>query len=620
MSAGDFNEALEAVRSGDLDRAEALAKKAVAANPSANWQHLLGLILCRRGDPAAGAGWLQRASEAEPGNIAFRVAAARALVDSGRAAEVLTMPEPPPTTSAPALALWQARGEAADALGDSPASERAWRTVAAAAPNDWRAWSNLGNALAAQERWPEAADALRRAVRVNPSERPLWRNLAGALLSADCQEDALRLLDDWERLHGPAAEQAILRGRALAWLQRFEQAEQAFGLAVELAPDDPRAWMGLGLVYERTGRSDRLAELIDAAAAAGVTQGQLGYLPALRALDEGRLEEADILLDAIDPSEDPVRWYRVKSRIADRSGRYAEAFEAAAAMNRSVEGFDGWVRRGAEYRRRARVIADAVGGAGALPTLEPAPRTPVFLVGFPRSGTTLLDTFLMGHSKIEVLEELPLVSEAEKICPIEQVHSWPADALARARNAYFGALYRHIDRALDGVLVDKMPLNMLAVPLIRALFPDARFIFAQRHPCDAVLSGFMQSFAATEPMSSFLTIEGAADFYDAAMNLWTKSIKAVPVDCFTIVYEELVDDPEAALKPLIDFLGLDWEDRLLDHRSSARSRGAIVTPSYDQVTEPLSKQPVGRWRRYEQQLVPVLPVLRPWAERLGYPA
>jgi hypothetical protein len=163
-----------------------------------------------------------------------------------------------------------------------------------------------------------------------------------------------------------------------------------------------------------------------------------------------------------------------------------------------------------------------------------------------------------------------------------------------------------------------MPLNMLAVPLIRALFPGARFVFAQRHPCDCVLSGFMQSFVASEPMSSFLTIEGAADFYDAAMRLWTGSIEAMPIDSHTIIYEELVEDPEAVLKPLVQLLGLEWEDRLLDHRGSARSRGAIVTPSYDQVTKPLSTRPVGRWTRYREQLGPVLPVLLPWAERLGY--
>ena len=618
MSASDFNDALEAVRRGDLDRAEALAEKAIAAEPSANWQHLLGLIHCRRGNPAAGAEWLQRACEAEPGNIGFQVVAARALVDSGRPQEALAMPEPPPPTSAPSLALWQARAEAADAAGNSTMSERAWRTVAAAIPQDWRAWSNLGNALAMQGRWPEATDALRQASLRNPSERQLRRNLAAALLSADRPADALAVLDEWERIDGADAETAIVRGRCLAALQRFEEAERAYRQAMEHAPGEPKAWIGLGSVYERMGRSDRLGELIAGAADAGLTQEQLAYLPALHALEEGRLEEADRLLGAVDAADDPLRWYRLKSRIADWMGRYAEAFEAAEAMNRSVEGFESWVARSANYRGRLRAMA-ARAGERASQQLEPAPLTPVFLVGFPRSGTTLLDTFLMGHSKVVVLEELPLIMEAEKICPVAQVDNCSPELLTKARDAYFAGLDGHVPNGFDGVVIDKMPLNMLAVPLIRALFPGARFVFAQRNPCDAVLSAFMQSFVATEPMSSFLTIEGAADFYDAAMSVWTATVEADTLECHTIVYEDLVESPEATLKPLIEALGLEWEDDLLDHRTSARSRGTIVTPSYDQVIEPLSKGAVGRWRNYRSQLQPVLPQLFPWADRLGYP-
>ena len=96
------------------------------------------------------------------------------------------------------------------------------------------------------------------------------------------------------------------------------------------------------------------------------------------------------------------------------------------------------------------------------------------------------------------------------------------------------------------------------------------------------------------------------------------SCEALPLTIHTLVYEDLVSDPEAALKPLIDFLGLEWRAELLDHRATAKSRGAIITPSYDQVVQPLNKAPSGRWRRYEEQLAPVLPVLLPWAERLGY--
>lgn len=92
----------------------------------------------------------------------------------------------------------------------------------------------------------------------------------------------------------------------------------------------------------------------------------------------------------------------------------------------------------------------------------------------------------------------------------------------------------------------------------------------------------------------------------------------LPLQVHTIVYEELVQDPEGALSPLIQFLDIEWRDELLDHQSTALRRAPIPTPSYDQVSEPLTRKASGRWRRYEEQLAPVLSMLLPWAERLGY--
>jgi hypothetical protein len=120
-------------------------------------------------------------------------------------------------------------------------------------------------------------------------------------------------------------------------------------------------------------------------------------------------------------------------------------------------------------------------------------------------------------------------------------------------------------------------------------------------------------------MACFLDLGDSAAFYDKAMTVWSRSREALPLGVHTIVYEDLIAGPEDTLRPLVDFLGLDWREELLDHRSTAKGRGAISTPSYDQVVQPLNQRARGRWRRYEKQLEPVLPVLLPWAERLGYP-
>ena len=134
-----------------------------------------------------------------------------------------------------------------------------------------------------------------------------------------------------------------------------------------------------------------------------------------------------------------------------------------------------------------------------------------------------------------------------------------------------------------------------------------------------MLSSFLQSFALNPSMASFLDLGDAGDFYDVAMTLWTRSLDALPIQSRSVAYEELVADPESSLRPLVQFLGLDWHEEMLDHRATAMARDSIGTPSYDQVAQPLNPRASGRWRRYEDTLQPVLPLLLPWADRLGYP-
>ena len=648
----DFAEAQSAFKRGDLDRARAIAEARLARDPNLPLlQHMLGLIHCRQGSMEAGIDWLEQAAKGEPDNVAYRVMLARALIDHNRAAEALELAVPPAGTSPPDLALWHARAEAAQSLSDHANAAQAWQILCAARPDDWRSWANYGDALAGLERWPDAANALRRAWTLNPNERPLQQSFASALASAGFYEEAA---DQLKALLDAGPDDAGIRltlARLLADLGRQEdsmaQLDQAAQAAVggsasgqsdarliRIALGDRgdaseppstaelRALRELALLLERTNRMEALHNLLNEAEEAGIKRDELGYAAAAVALRDGDASEAKRLLSLEDSTTDPVRWHRLMAKILDSLSDPAGAFAAAETMNRSVSDFGGWARRGADYRRRIHSLADTVTPewTAKLRPLDPGPRRPpTFLVGFPRSGTTLLDTFLMGHPDTEVIEERHMLGAAETVIGnVAQLPLRSPGQLEQARNAYFAELDRHVDRTFPGLIVDKLPLNMLGLPAIYSLFPDARIIFAQRHPCDAVLSGFMQSFTLNDAMACFLTIDDSADFYDAAMTLFTRGRDALPLASHTLVYEELVADPGRALQPLIAFLGLEWRPELLDYRATATARGAIITPSYDQVVQPLNKAPSGRWRRYETQIEPVLPVLLPWAGRLGY--
>jgi tetratricopeptide (TPR) repeat protein len=656
---GSFKKAIEAFQSGDLDRARTLAELELAGPSAPQANHLLGLVHCLLGDAGAGAVHLKRAADAEPANAAYRIMLMRALVDSGRANEVLEMPEPAPIRSTVALEEWRARAEAADAARDADAGMTAWSKVAAAAPKDWRAWANLGNSCAAVGKWSEANDALSKAAKLNPNDLAIRRNAASALLQlnrfeeaivhltavaksqpesaadqialahvlneAQQYDEAIAAFEEARRLSGATVAIELGIGQALSAKLQFAQAEAAFGHAYELEPSNRTAVLQYGLVLDRNNKTEALAKLLDEARSNGLDEDSLSYLWAVLARREGRLQEAyEMLLRSEPHRDDPVAWYHLRAKLADRLGNPAEAFEAAAEMNRAALAIRvpaaeraEWRRKTAAYREEQHELARAITPqwASRVPLLrEPISKNVSFLLGFPRSGTTLLDTFLMGHRQIIVLEEEQLVGKAAAGLEIKDLPTKSLAFLRQVRSRYLNILSKRVGDEFAGVVVDKFPLDMGVAPLIQATFPGAPIIFMQRHPCDVVLSGFMQTFG----MVNFSSIEDAADYYDALMTIWTRSCETMELNVHTVIYEQLIEDPETVVRRAVEFLKLEWDPRILDHQRTARDRGTISTPSYDQVTEPISKAASGRWTRYREQMQPVLPLLLSWAERLGY--
>ena len=638
-----LNEALDAFNRGDLERARTLAESELGRSRSPTLQHLVGLIECRSGRIDSGIEWLRQASEAEPANIAFRVMLVRALVDSGRAQEALAASAVPQGNSPPELALLHARAEAADEAAAVPEAIEAWGRLCQAGIREWKAWANYGHALAAADRWTDAADAFQTALQLEPAEYTLRRTLSAALAKVGRHEEAADELLRWSEAAPEHEKDRFSLARLLADFEREKESVEQLDEAVRRATGRPfeesmdgliEAVKGAGgeidftslselaQLLERTNRMELLRKLLMDAEAAGIERARFAYPAAALALHDGDARAAKGLLQSSSADLDPTRWHWLKARIHDALDEPAEAFAEAEAMNRSVADRETWLARGRDYIAAVRAVADVATPewSSQVRPLDPPDRgSPVFLVGFPRSGTTLLDTFLMGHPNSVVLEEVPLLTAAQQALgdgPDLPDRS-PAD-LEKARDAYFAAMDEHVPKGFSGLVIDKFPLNMLAPRFIHTLFPDAKLIFAQRHPCDCVLSCFMQAFALNDSMASFLEIESAADFYDAAMSLWTRCTDVFPLKVHRIIYEDLVVAPEASLKPLVDFLGLDWHEELLDHRSTAKARGTISTPSYAQVTQPLTRRASGRWKRYREQLEPVLPVLMPWAQRLGY--
>ncbi|HEX8262660.1 MAG TPA: sulfotransferase, partial [Allosphingosinicella sp.] len=338
---------------------------------------------------------------------------------------------------------------------------------------------------------------------------------------------------------------------------------------------------------------------------------------------EGRTEEALALARQAPADVEPERRAQLIGKLADETGDSKTAFEAFREANAVAAEAPAAAQADPEgYQRRVQALTELVAPhwfRSWTPTSEDGRPAPVFLVGFPRSGTTLLDTVLMGHPAVAVLEEEPILEAvSEALGGFERLPGLDAAEIGRLRALYFETLDRLVPDAAARTIVDKLPLNILAAPLVHRLFPDARFVFAQRHPCDVVLSCFMQSFAINDAMANFLDLGDSARLYDLVLTFWERCRDVLPLAVHTVRYEALVEDVEGEARTLLDFLGLAWDPAVLDHRRTAEARGTISTPSYSQVIRPLYREASGRWERYRTQMAPVLPILAPWALRLGY--
>jgi hypothetical protein len=193
-----------------------------------------------------------------------------------------------------------------------------------------------------------------------------------------------------------------------------------------------------------------------------------------------------------------------------------------------------------------------------------------------------------------------------------------ASALEEIRAHYWQRVRRKIELAPQQRLVDKCPMNMTVLPLMRRLFPNARIILAIRHPCDVLLSCFLQQFRSPELALLCRDLPTLAHAYDSAFGYWYSQWPLLHPASYELFYERLTADFPAQVHQLADFLQLPWNEAMLAPGERARAKGFISTPSYAQVLESVNSRSVGRWLRYERHFEPVLPVLMPWIERWGY--
>ncbi|WP_421854661.1 sulfotransferase [Oricola sp.] len=499
-------------------------------------------------------------------------------------------------------------------------------------PRTARAHNNLGSALIALGDIKAAADSYAKAAEIDPKLADAHANLGLALIKLGRIDEgeqacrrALRIDADFALAHVNLAHAHDARGET-------EEAIACLRKAIALKPEEPGTYSNLCEIYDRMNRVEEMrATVQDAIAHCTADDPRLLYRQAQIASRDKDHAAARAFLERM--PETGMTAAITKGRLnllgktCDKLGDNAAAFAWFGRLN-------GYVRNSAEaaqwtpaaYLGEVEALAASFAGMTQKPWSDArraGPADPVFLVGFPRSGTTLLDTILRSHPRVAVIEEQPMVQEMRTLlggaADRECLQALDDEQIAGLRDAYFAALEPHAgDLSDDCLVIDKLPLNIVHAGLIERVFPRARFILALRHPCDCVLSCYMQNFQLNNAMAHFLDLDSSAILYDRAMRLWNAYRTALDLNVHEHRYEELVADFDGAIGRLLAFLGLEWDERMRDYRETAVARGRINTPSYNQVTENLYRSAAGRWENYRTEMAAVLPMLEPWAGRLGY--
>ena len=602
-------------QAGRLRRAEALYRKALQKDPDdANALHLLGVVAYQCGEVGMALRLIERALPGLPELPDVHLNYGNALCETGELSEAVA-------SYRRALALKSDYGMAHNNLAAAlnqqeefaaglASSERAIALI----PEFFGAYVNHAAALMGLERFAEAEAPLRRALDLAPDRAQTHCDLGWVLAKLCRYEEAVASLEQAITLDPDDPTTHFALGTTLYLTKDLPGSEAGLRRAVELAPDYKEAWHELGTVLRSAGRFEealfcfrRVVDLDpdwpEAYRSLAVTGQQA---------DEAQLRNLEAVLKNLGRSvSDRVSAGFALGTLLDNADRCDEAFPCFAEANALHR------QQRAEAGERFDIVAlrrqvdDLIELAtpdffSAAASWGNPSQAPVFIVGMPRSGTSLVEQIAASHSRVfgagelNALEKIwEMLSAHNQGRPIEQ---WDA-AFARQ------LADRHVEflRALgNGALriIDKMPDNIFFLWLIAALFPAARIILCRRDLRDVCLSCYFHHFTEGHLYAYDLADCGARALeIDRLATHW---LRVAPLEMLVIDYEKLVSDPENESRRLIEFLDLEWEPAGLDFHRTERP---VLTASAWQVRQPLYRSSIGRWLRYARHLSPLLNVL-----------
>lgn len=530
---------------------------------------------------------------------------------------------------------WSNYATALRESGDVIGAAQAYAAALEWDPENAETTLNLGLLQMQQQEFVDARETLLNAHLLDPESIPIRIHAARACSACrDSQID--KLLKPWRTWTALDNDLQLELAHLLMTQGDARGAETLLDEILQRSPGQLQAQLQLAAVYERMNRlddADRLLRRIvaDQLLLEESVRKEIAHQQAKLAQRRGDSASSRALLERIGPADagDYVHYFAL-AESCDKLGDTAAAMQALAEAH---------VRQGEEMRvvtpsrfepdapvLPAAVTRVTVDEYRAWPKLQ-APESresPVFIVGFPRSGTTLLEQMLDAHPGLQSMDERPFfnilsdgLAEFDVQVPqdLYKLNQRDCDEL---RKHYWSLVCEKIPRNWNAQLVDKNPLNMLWVPLIKRLFPEAKFILALRHPCDVIFSCYMQNFRSTVLAMACANLERLATSYVTAMEHWLHHVEVFQPEVLISRYEDLVTDFPGQTQRIAAFLGIDDAAPLQQFAAHARSKAFIGTPSYDQVIQPVNTKAINRWARYRDEFAPVLPIIEPMLRHWRY--
>ena len=475
-----------------------------------------------------------------------------------------------------------------------------------------------------------------------PRDADVLTACALALAGVGRAREAVAVYDAALRQSPRSATLRFHKADALEGLGEIFRARHEYERALAIDPVYPEALARIANLAALAGDAATARDYANRALKQNPREAAAALALALADIEEKKFAEALARAGRVaqDPAARPVNRSIAQGLIGDAYdglGKQGEAFAAYSASNLTrkawfqpvyeAEGLETApvraARLAAYFRNAVPEVWRAQSEAPASgPTAKSPLRTHVFLVGFPRSGTTLLEQILASHSDVEAMEERDCLSAAfdDFVMAdggLDRLARLSGSALDPWRKAYWKFAADSGFVPSRSVFIDKMPLNTVLLPLVAKLFPRGKILFALRDPRDVVLSCFRRRFGMSAQMYEFLTLKGAAGYYDAVMSLGEIYRDLLGLDTHVLRYEDMIADFEGETRKACSFLGLQWDDGMREFAAATRARN-VNTPSAAQVARGLYKQGAGQWRAWRAQLQPVLPVLEPWCAKFGY--